>query len=44
MTARTLRLIVVDDEQLAREELCFLLNEIGGVEIPELAIPERVTA
>jgi two-component system response regulator LytT len=33
MTSRTLRLIVVDDEQLAREELCFLLNEIGGVEI-----------
>src|SRR6186713_2776898 len=33
MTSRLLRLIVVDDEQLAREELCFLLNEIGGVEI-----------
>src|SRR6186713_1477878 len=33
MMSRMLRLIVVDDEQLAREELCFLLNEIGGVEI-----------
>jgi len=28
-----LRTIVVDDEQLAREELCFLLQQIGGVEI-----------
>jgi two-component system LytT family response regulator/two-component system response regulator LytT len=29
----TLRTIVVDDEQLAREELCFLLERKGGVEI-----------
>jgi two-component system, LytTR family, response regulator LytT len=28
-----LRAIVVDDEQLARDELCFLLQEVGGVEI-----------
>jgi DNA-binding LytR/AlgR family response regulator len=31
--SRALRLFVVDDEQLAREELCFLLEQIGGVEI-----------
>ena len=28
-----LRTIVVDDEQLARDELCFLLQQIGGIEI-----------
>jgi two-component system LytT family response regulator/two-component system response regulator LytT len=28
-----LRVLVVDDEQLAREELCFLLGEVEGVEI-----------
>ncbi len=28
-----LRTIVVDDEQLARDELCFLLGQIGDVEI-----------
>ena len=28
-----IRALVVDDEQLAREELCFLLGETGGVEI-----------
>lgn len=28
-----LRTVVVDDEQLAREELCFLLGQLGGVEI-----------
>jgi two-component system, LytTR family, response regulator LytT len=28
-----LRTIVVDDEQLAREELCYLLGQVGGVEI-----------
>jgi two-component system LytT family response regulator/two-component system response regulator LytT len=28
-----IRALVVDDEQLAREELCFLLGEVGGVEI-----------
>lgn len=30
---RTLRVVVVDDEQLAREELCFLLGGLGGVEV-----------
>ena len=30
---RILRTVVVDDEQLAREELCFLLTELGGVDI-----------
>ena len=30
---RPLRVLVVDDEQLAREELCFLLGQVGGVEI-----------
>ena len=29
----TLRAVVVDDEQLARDEVCFLLSEIGGVEV-----------
>jgi two-component system response regulator LytT len=28
-----LRAVVVDDEQLARDELCFLLEQIGGVEV-----------
>ena len=28
-----LRAVVVDDEQLARDELCFLLQQLGGVEI-----------
>src|SRR5258708_12315430 len=28
-----LRTVVVDDEQLARAELCFLLEKVGGVEI-----------
>ena len=30
---RDIRAVVVDDEQLAREELCFLLGELGGVEV-----------
>jgi CheY-like chemotaxis protein len=30
---RPLRTLVVDDEQLAREELCFLLGRIEDVEI-----------
>ena len=30
---RPLKVLVVDDEKLAREELCFLLGQIGGVEI-----------
>ena len=29
----TLRTVVVDDEQLAREELCFLLSRFPGVEV-----------
>jgi two-component system LytT family response regulator/two-component system response regulator LytT len=33
MTAAPLRVLVVDDEQLAREELCFLLGQSGGLEI-----------
>jgi two-component system, LytTR family, response regulator LytT len=33
MTAEHLRAIVVDDEQLARDELCFLLQQLGGVEV-----------
>jgi two-component system response regulator LytT len=30
---RHLKAVVVDDEQLAREELCYLLDEVGGVEV-----------
>ena len=30
---RHLRAVVVDDEQLAREELCYLLDEVGGIEV-----------
>jgi two-component system response regulator LytT len=33
MTSPALRVLVVDDEQLAREELCFLLGQSGGIEI-----------
>jgi len=33
MTQKPLRVLVVDDEQLAREELCFLLGEAGAIEI-----------
>jgi two-component system, LytTR family, response regulator LytT len=33
MDAPTLRIIVVDDEQLAREELAFLLGQLGDVEV-----------
>jgi two-component system, LytTR family, response regulator LytT len=29
----TLRTVVVDDEQLAREELCFLLQQLPGIEV-----------
>ena len=32
-TADELRAVVVDDEQLARDELCFLLQQVGGVEV-----------
>ena len=30
---KLLRVVVVDDEQLARAELCFLLERLGGIEI-----------
>jgi two-component system LytT family response regulator/two-component system response regulator LytT len=33
MTTVPVRALVVDDEQLAREELCFLLGEAGGIDI-----------
>jgi DNA-binding LytR/AlgR family response regulator len=32
-TAPSIRAVVVDDEQLAREELCYLLQELGGVDV-----------
>ena len=32
-TGEPLRIVVVDDEQLAREELCFLLEGVPGVEV-----------
>jgi two-component system LytT family response regulator/two-component system response regulator LytT len=32
-TIAPLRTVVVDDEQLAREELCFLLGQLNGVEV-----------
>jgi two-component system response regulator LytT len=33
MTAGDIRAIVVDDEQLARQELCFLLQQLGGIDV-----------
>ncbi len=33
MSTRPLRVLVVDDEKLAREELCFLLDQLGGCEV-----------
>ena len=33
MPDRLLRAVVVDDEQLAREELCYVLDEVGGIEV-----------
>jgi two-component system, LytTR family, response regulator len=33
-----IRALVVDDEQLAREEICFLLGQAGGVEIVGQAV------
>ena len=33
MPDRDLRALVVDDEPLAREELCFLLQELGGIDV-----------
>ena len=32
-TPEALRTIVVDDEQLARDELCYLLGRLGGIEV-----------
>ena len=32
-THDALRAVVVDDERLAREELCYLLGKVGGVEV-----------
>ena len=32
-TGEPLRIVVVDDEQLARDELCFLLGDVPGVEV-----------
>ena len=32
-TGEPLRTVVVDDEQLAREELCYLLGKLGGIEV-----------
>jgi len=42
----SLRVLVVDDEQLAREELCFQLNQVGDVEIVGQAAngPEALAA
>ena len=33
MTNGDLRAIVVDDEQLARQELCYLLQQFGGIDV-----------
>jgi two-component system, LytTR family, response regulator LytT len=33
MSADLLRTVVVDDEQLARDELCFLLGQVPGIQI-----------
>ena len=33
MSAGAIRAVVVDDEQLAREELCFLLDQAGAVDV-----------
>ena len=32
-TVLPMQAIVVDDEQLAREELCYMLDQVGGVEV-----------
>lgn len=37
MTTSTLTAVVADDEQLARDELCFLLSQLGGIEVVGLA-------
>lgn len=33
MRERDLRVVVADDEQLTREELCYLLGELGGMDV-----------
>jgi len=33
LSEKVLRTVVVDDEQLARDELCFLLERLGGIEV-----------
>jgi two-component system, LytTR family, response regulator len=38
MMPPSIRALVVDDEQLAREEICFLLGQAGGVEIVGQAV------
>ena len=37
MTGATLTAVVADDEQLARDELCFLLQQLSGIEVVGLA-------
>ena len=37
MTGATLTAVVADDEQLARDELCFLLRQLSGIEVVGLA-------
>ena len=46
MPDRPLRALVVDDEPLAREELCYLLEELGGVDVVKAAAngPEALEA
>lgn len=46
MPDRRLRAVVVDDEPLAREELCYLLGELSGVEVVRAAAngPEALDA
>ena len=38
MLERDLRVVVADDEQLTREELCYLLGELGGVDVVAQAV------
>jgi hypothetical protein len=39
-----IRAFVVDDEQLAREELCFLLGQAGDVEVTGSRVSRRANA
>jgi hypothetical protein len=43
MDGSPLRIIVVDDEQLARDELCFLLGQLGG-DVEVVAPPAGVSS